>query len=101
MSTRSPRSVVTFPIVLRELTVLRVSDVTPGVRRVTLGGPQLHAFESDGPSLPELRTEGFDDHVKFFFAEEGRDPVLPRQNVNSLDWPADGRPISKDYTARC
>ncbi|MGW6575262.1 siderophore-interacting protein [Streptomyces sp. NPDC054945] len=42
--------------------------------------------------------EGFDDHVKFFFAEEGREPVLPRQNVSSLDWPSDGRPISKDYT---
>ncbi|MFA7766241.1 siderophore-interacting protein [Streptomyces sp. NRRL S-448] len=67
MSTRSPRSVVTFPIVLRELTVLRVSDVTPGMRRVTLGGPQLHAFEHAGLSLPPLRTEGFDDHVKFFF----------------------------------
>uniref|UniRef100_A0AAU2JK92 SIP domain-containing protein n=1 Tax=Streptomyces sp. NBC_00049 TaxID=2903617 RepID=A0AAU2JK92_9ACTN len=98
MSTRSPRSVVTFPIVLRELTVLRVSDVTPGMRRVTLGGPRLHAFEHTGLSLPPLRTEGFDDHVKFFFAEEGRDPVLPRQNVRSLDWPSDGRPISKDYT---
>ncbi|PWK63386.1 NADPH-dependent ferric siderophore reductase [Streptomyces sp. CG 926] len=98
MSSRSPRSVVTFPIVLRELTVLRVSDVTPGMRRVTLGGPQLHAFEHAGLSLPALRTEGFDDHVKFFFAEEGRDPVLPRQNVSSLDWPSDGRPISKDYT---
>ncbi|MFE5608609.1 siderophore-interacting protein [Streptomyces sp. NPDC056540] len=49
-------------------------------------------------SLPPLRTEGFDDHVKFFFAEEGREPVLPRQNVSSLDWPSDGRPISKDYT---
>ncbi|MFE5556850.1 siderophore-interacting protein [Streptomyces sp. NPDC056544] len=45
-----------------------------------------------------MRTEGFDDHVKFFFAEEGREPVLPRQNVSSLDWPSDGRPISKDYT---
>ncbi|MEV7562503.1 siderophore-interacting protein [Streptomyces sp. NPDC089795] len=98
MSTRSPRSVVTFPIVLRELTVLRVSDVTPGMRRVTLGGPQLHAFEHAGLSLPALRTDGFDDHVKFFFAEEGREPVLPRQNVSSLDWPTDGRPISKDYT---
>ncbi|MEY2230315.1 MULTISPECIES: siderophore-interacting protein [Streptomyces] len=98
MSTRSPRSVVTFPIVLRELTVLRVSDVTPGMRRVTLGGPQLHAFEHAGLSLPALRTEGFDDHVKFFFAEEGREPVLPRQNVSSLDWPSEGRPISKDYT---
>ncbi|MFI6638563.1 SIP domain-containing protein [Streptomyces sp. NPDC050504] len=98
MPSRSPRTVVTFPIVLRELTVLRVADVTPGMRRVTLGGPQLRAFRKDGLDLPPLRTEGFDDHVKFFFAEEGAEPVLPRQNVSSLDWPADGRPLAKDYT---
>ncbi|MFE6778620.1 SIP domain-containing protein [Streptomyces sp. NPDC057702] len=99
MSVRSPRSVVTFPIVLRELTVLRVADVTPGMRRVTLGGPQLRAFHRDGLDLPPLRTEGFDDHVKFFFAErDGLAPVLPRQNVSSLDWPTDARPLAKDYT---
>ncbi|MEU6312987.1 siderophore-interacting protein [Streptomyces sp. NPDC047014] len=99
MSSRNPRSVVTFPIVLRELTVLRVTDVTPGMRRLTLGGPQLGAFRKDGLDLPELSSEGFDDHVKFFFAEEGADaPVLPGQNVSSLDWPADARPLTKDYT---
>ncbi|MFJ3498682.1 SIP domain-containing protein [Streptomyces sp. NPDC086091] len=96
---RNPRSVVTFPIVLRELTVLNVRDVTPGMRRVTLGGPQLGAFHKDGLDLPELSTEGFDDHVKFFFAEDGADtPVLPGQNVSSLDWPEDARPLTKDYT---
>ncbi|MGW7106031.1 SIP domain-containing protein [Streptomyces xanthophaeus] len=97
MSSRNPRPVVTFPIVLRELTVLRVQDVTPGMRRLTLGGPQLGAFAKDGLDLPALRSEGFDDHVKFFFAEDGRDPVLPGQNVSSLDWP-DARPLTKDYT---
>ncbi|WP_329012697.1 siderophore-interacting protein [Streptomyces sp. NBC_00690] len=95
---RSPRSVVTFPIVLRELTVLRVRDVTPGMRRITLGGEQLRAFETHGLELPPLRSDGFDDHVKFFFAEGDDAPVLPRQNVSSLDWPADARPIAKDYT---
>ncbi|MFJ7203689.1 SIP domain-containing protein [Streptomyces sp. NPDC098789] len=99
MATRNPRSVVTFPIVLRELTVLRVADVTPGMRRITLGGPQLGAFRKDGLELPALSSEGFDDHVKFFFAEEGAAaPVLPGQNVSSLDWPADARPLTKDYT---
>ncbi|MET9606980.1 siderophore-interacting protein [Streptomyces sp. NPDC006512] len=98
MSSRNPRPVVTFPIVLRELTVLRVRDVTPGMRRLTLGGPQLGAFAKDGLDLPALRSEGFDDHVKFFFAEEGAEhPVLPGQNVSSLDWP-DARPLTKDYT---
>ncbi|GGS33002.1 hypothetical protein Snoj_33040 [Streptomyces nojiriensis] len=45
------------------------------MRRVPLGGPRLHAFEHAGRSLPAPRTEGFDDHVKFFFAEEGREPT--------------------------
>ncbi|MFF2305177.1 SIP domain-containing protein [Streptomyces sp. NPDC058128] len=98
MSTRSPRSVVTFPIVLRELTVLRAENITPGMRRLTLGGAQLDAFEKDGLDLPALRTEGFDDHVKFFFADETGRLILPGQNVSSLDWPADGRPVAKDYT---
>ncbi|MFF8408720.1 SIP domain-containing protein [Streptomyces omiyaensis] len=97
MPTRSPRSVVTFPIVLRELTVLRAENVTPGMRRLTLGGPQLDAFAKDGLELPALRTEGFDDHVKFFFADETGRLVLPRQRVSSLDW-SDGRPVAKDYT---
>ncbi|NEE36735.1 phage tail protein, partial [Streptomyces sp. SID7982] len=94
MPTRNPRPVVTFPIVLRELTVLRVTDVTPGMRRVTLGGEQLRAFHRDGLDLPALRSEGFDDHVKFFFADGDAPPVLPGQNVSSLDWPADARPIA-------
>ncbi|MFF9070408.1 SIP domain-containing protein [Streptomyces sp. NPDC014891] len=98
MSTRSPRSVVTFPIVLRELTVLRAENITPGMRRLTLGGAQLDAFEKNGLELPALRTEGFDDHVKFFFADETGRLILPGQNVSSLDWPADGRPVAKDYT---
>ncbi|MEU8778360.1 siderophore-interacting protein [Streptomyces sp. NPDC048606] len=98
MSSRNPRTLVTFPIVLRELTVLRVADVTPGMRRVTLGGPQLAAFTKDGLDLPALRTEGFDDHVKFFFGQDGNAPVLPGQNVASLDWPTDARPLTKDYT---
>ncbi|MGW6414096.1 SIP domain-containing protein [Streptomyces sp. NPDC055055] len=97
MPTRSPRSVVTFPIVLRELTVLRAENITPGMRRLTLGGPQLDAFVKDGLELPALRTEGFDDHVKFFFADEAGRLVLPRQQVSSLDW-SDGRPVAKDYT---
>ncbi|MFC3980688.1 SIP domain-containing protein [Streptosporangium jomthongense] len=100
MPTRNPRAAVTFPIVLRELTVLRVSDVTPGMRRVTFGGEQLRAFTRDGLDLPELRSEGFDDHVKFFFGVGDEPPVLPAQNVSSLDWPVDERPLAKDYTPR-
>ncbi|MBB3094590.1 NADPH-dependent ferric siderophore reductase [Actinoplanes campanulatus] len=99
MSSRSMRTRVTFPIVLRELTVLRVVDVNAGTRRITVGGPQLGAFHAHGLDLPAWTSEGFDDHVKFFFAAPGADrPVLPRQEIASLDWPAGERPIAKDYT---
>ncbi|WP_433829937.1 SIP domain-containing protein [Actinoplanes sp. CA-015351] len=99
MSSRNMRTTVTFPIVLRELTVLRVADINDGTRRVTIGGPQLGAFHRDGLDLPALRSVGFDDHVKLFFAAPGADrPVLPRQAIASLDWPVDARPIAKDYT---
>ncbi|MCS0637499.1 SIP domain-containing protein [Streptomyces sp. LP05-1] len=98
MSARSPRPVVTFPIVLRELTVVRTAEVTPGMLRITLGGEQLRAFRRDGLDLPALRTEGFDDHVKFFFPDAAGKLVLPRQDVNRLDWPPEGRPVAKDYT---
>ncbi|ACQ78798.1 Siderophore-interacting protein [Beutenbergia cavernae DSM 12333] len=90
-----------FPIVLRRLEVLAVADVTPGMRRVTVGGRQLRAFRSEsGIDLPELRSDGFDDHLKLFFAEPGADPVLPVQNPGNIDWPRDPRPIAKDYTPR-
>ncbi|MEV6300562.1 siderophore-interacting protein [Actinoplanes sp. NPDC051861] len=99
MSSRKLRSTVTFPVVLRELTVLRVAGVNPGTRRITVGGPQLGVFHRDGLDLPALRSEGFDDHVKLFFAARGADrPVLPLQAVASLDWPVGARPIAKDYT---
>ncbi|MEU3601445.1 SIP domain-containing protein [Streptomyces sp. NPDC006798] len=98
MSVRDPRSAAVFPIVLRELTVLRAENITPGMRRVTLGGAQLAAFHRDGLDLPAMRTEGFDDHVKFFFPGQDGRLVLPGQKTSSLDWPEDERPVSKDYT---
>ncbi len=47
MPTRSPRSVVTFPIMLRELTVLRAENITPGCAASPSAGPS---------STPSSRT---------------------------------------------
>lgn len=100
---RTRREQLTFPINVRQLEVRRVTDLGPGMRRITLTGDQLGAFTtSDGIAVPPLRNEGFDDHVKIIVAGPGQDaPVPPIQVEGHLDWrPPGGRPEAKDYTPR-
>lgn len=99
---RLRRETTTHLAVLRELEVLAVRDVTPALRRVTLGGPALAERTVDGVVLPAFATPGFDDHVKLFVPAEGADrPVLPRQRADGLDYTTEGvRPLGKDYTPR-
>lgn len=81
---------VSHEIKRRKLQVLRVTDITPKMRRITLHGPDLEGFISLGA----------DDHVKLFF------PTTPQeaQALESLTLPAaaeDGpRPPMRDYTPR-
>ncbi|MGX1789560.1 siderophore-interacting protein [Bosea sp. NPDC055332] len=79
-------------VVLRQLHVLRVTDLSPSIRRVTLGGPELEGFVS----------LGFDDHVKMFFAAPGEvKPVLPVAGPDGLAFPESGpRPLARDFTPR-
>ena len=79
-------------VALRRLDVLRVTDLSPSMRRVTLGGPELEGFIS----------LGFDDHVKMFFAAPGEtSPVLPVVGPDGLAFPESGpRPLARDFTPR-
>ncbi|MFT3970468.1 MAG: siderophore-interacting protein [Micropruina sp.] len=97
---RTRRQLLTFPINVRALTVARVVDVTPGLRRITLTGDQLGAFTTaDGIAVPALRNEGFDDHVKIIVPELGESEIRPpRQVEGHLDW--SGVSAAKDYTPR-
>ncbi|MFT3861497.1 SIP domain-containing protein [Micropruina sp.] len=97
---RTRRQLVTFPINVRALTVSRVVDVTPGLRRITLTGDQLGAFTTaDGIAVPALRNEGFDDHVKIIVPELGESEIRPpRQVEGHLDW--SDASAAKDYTPR-
>lgn len=81
-----------YKVVLRRLDVLRVIDLSPSMRRVTLGGPELEGFVS----------LGFDDHVKMFFAAPGAtSPVLPVVGPDGLAFPESGpRPLARDFTPR-
>jgi len=71
------------------LQVLRVTDITPKMRRITLHGPELTGFISLGT----------DDHVKLIF------PRTPEEQqameTLQLGAPDDGpRPAMRDYTPR-
>lgn len=78
---------------IRPLEVRRASLITPRMKRITLGGPELEGFVTLAP----------EDHVKLFFPAPGReDPVLPIVGPLGLALPigAKGKPISRDYTPR-
>lgn len=90
-----------FPITLRELTVTAIQDLSPRMRRITLGGAQIGAFDAKGLMQPALQSLGPDDHVKLFFAdpETGR-LSLPQQGDDRLHWPENPPAISREYTPR-
>jgi NADPH-dependent ferric siderophore reductase len=83
---------VRHPLKFRLLQVKRVHAVTPHLLRVTLGGDDLHDFQS----------ASFDDHVKVFFPAPGTDkPVLPTAGPNGPVFPeGEPRPVARDFTPR-
>lgn len=92
---------VVHPLVLRRVHVVAVRDVTPRMRRVTLGGPELGAFTRDGLDLPAFASPAFDDHVKLVFAADGDvHAALPVQLEDGIDWPPSTTRQGRDYTPR-
>ena len=81
-----------LPVKLRLLEVRRVTQVSPHMRRITVGGPELEGFQSPGA----------DDHVKLFFAAPGqKKPTLPVLGPQGLAMPEGAeKPASRDYTPR-
>lgn len=72
----------------RRLQVLRVTELTPRMRRITLGGAELQGFTSVGS----------DDHIKLLFAETPEQ----RQAIEARNLGKDGgaRPTMREYTPR-
>ena len=80
---------VTHEIKRRRLEVLRVVDITPRMRRITLGGPELAGFVSLGS----------DDHIKLLFPQSAAEQAAlesPTFNIKG-DGP---QPAMRDYTPR-
>ncbi|MGX2993309.1 siderophore-interacting protein [Streptomyces sp. JNUCC 64] len=96
------RPSTTLPVTLRELVVVRVVDITAGMRRVTLGGDQLAAFTSvDGTRWPAFSSPGFDDDIRLLFPYPGEsEPVLPVIEDGRVTFAEGRRPIARAYTVR-
>jgi NADPH-dependent ferric siderophore reductase len=89
MSSQQTIHRVSHDIKRRQLEVLRVIDLTPRMRRITLGGPQLQGFVS----------QGTDDHVKLIFAQTAEEQAALETFVPGA--PSDGpSPTMRDYTPR-
>ncbi|MBN8425315.1 siderophore-interacting protein [Microbacterium esteraromaticum] len=100
---RSLRPLDVFPITTRTLDVLRVADVTPGMRRVTLGGAQLAAHTAaSGFPVAAFRSDGFDDEFKMVLPHPAApEPVGPVQADGVLTWPrGDEHLLFRTYTVR-
>lgn len=77
---------------LRRLEVVRVTDITPHMRRITLGGEAMVGFPEE--------CNGF--NIKMFFPRPGQnEPMLPTITSEGPIWPpAEERPFTRTYTVR-
>lgn len=90
-----------YRVTLRELEVVAVHDLSPGMRRLTLGGVQLGPRIGAGGLIPGFDSFGPDDHVKLFFPDpETGLTSLPIQDGRHIRWPDNPPAISRDYTPR-
>jgi NADPH-dependent ferric siderophore reductase len=78
---------VSHEIKRRKLEVLRVTEITPLMRRITLHGPELAGFISLGT----------DDHVKLLFAQTPEEQAVLENFGPGAEGP---RPTMRDYTPR-
>lgn len=74
----------------RRLEVLRVVDLTPRMRRITLGGPELAGFVSLGT----------DDHVKLLFPQNAAEQSALETLVLGAGKDNGPLPAMRDYTPR-
>ncbi|QPT40878.1 siderophore-interacting protein [Oligella ureolytica] len=83
---------VRHPIKMRLLTVKRISELSPSMRRITL----------TGPDLPEFLSASFDDHIKLILpAVQGEKPNMPVVGEHGMQFDdSRPKPVMRDYTPR-
>jgi NADPH-dependent ferric siderophore reductase len=95
------RAFTSHPLVVRRVTVRRIEEVTPRMRRLVVGGDGLAASVVDGHEHRAFAAPGFDDHVKLVFAADGDiESALPRQLPSGIEWTPSENRVARDYTPR-
>ncbi|MCJ7858896.1 SIP domain-containing protein [Corynebacterium kalidii] len=99
---RISRDTDIYPITMRELEVLRIEDVTPGMRRVVFGGEGLREHLRDGEQVPAIVSDGFDDDMRMIFPHPvtGERPYPVSLGDGRLDWTAEVNELFRTYTVR-
>ncbi len=80
---------VGYPIGIRTTHVRALTEITPHMLRLTVGGPELAGFH----------TYQADDHVRVLLPEDGVIRMPTRNAESELDWPRPA-PLSRKYTVR-
>jgi NADPH-dependent ferric siderophore reductase len=95
------RAFTSHPLVVRRVTVRRIEEVTPRMRRIVVGGEGLGETTVDGHTHRAFAAPGFDDHIKLIFAADGDlDSALPIQLPHGIEWTAAENRLARDYTPR-
>lgn len=90
-----------LPIILREVEVIGIVDITPNMRRLIVAGDQLEASEVDGVPRTAFRSEGFDDHVKLVIPPpDGSTVDIGEQGEFRFNWNREALALTRDYTVR-
>src|SRR5699024_7273042 len=98
---RTSRPLQVLPIILREVEVNGIADITPNMQRLALAGDQLTAGEVDGIARPAYLSEGFDEHVKLVITPpDGRDHDIGEQQEFGFQWIREAVNRARDYTVR-
>lgn len=98
---RTSRPMQVHPIILRDVEVTGITDITPNMRRLTVAGDQLSAGVVNGVHRPEFRSEGFDDHVKLVIPPPGNAPLdIGEQAEFRFNWNREALSLTRDYTVR-
>ncbi|GAB78481.1 NADPH-dependent ferric siderophore reductase, contains FAD-binding and SIP domains [Austwickia chelonae] len=99
---RTSRDRTVYPITVRELQVIDAYDLSPGMRRVVLGGPGVHAHERNGVAVPALVSNGFDDDVKIIVPDPATGEAVTPEPLpdGRLDWDERTISLARTYTVR-
>lgn len=98
---RSSRPLQVLPIILREVEVTGIVDITPNMRRLTVAGDQLAAGGVGEAARPAFRSEGFDDHVKLVIPPpDGSSLDIGEQEEFRFNWNREALNRARDYTVR-